>query len=219
MSNFSINTLTYDRLRISITGGGGNITFRIDDIELQGPTIVQPVSNRIRSINKQTQQDQRLLVGSDGTDFNIASADGNHTFHLPTVSATNRGVLAPTAATFSPDGSIEAQAVSLLSEITGTPTGTTQAVNLTLGNHQTLNLASSTGNVTATITPPAGSSAGTIVLIQHATARDITWAITSGTILWDAEPDWDGDDGGAIRIIAWRWDGTRFFLSATRVFE
>ncbi len=62
-------------------------------------------------------------------------------------------------------------------DVTSTPSGTTQTINLASGNHQTLSLASATGATTVTLTPPATSSAGTIIVKQHGTTpRSITWA-------------------------------------------
>ncbi len=38
---------------------------------------------------------QNFSTGTSGTDFNIISSGSNHTFHFPTASATNRGLLSP----------------------------------------------------------------------------------------------------------------------------
>ena len=86
------------------------------------------------------------------------------------------------------------------------------------GNHQTLTLAAATAAVTVTLTPPASAAAGTLVLLQDDTARDITWA-SSATILWaGTQPTWASDAVSSYRVISWRYDGTRLFLAATNVF-
>lgn len=103
------------------------------------------------------------------------------------------------------------------SEVTSTPSGTTQTVTLSDGNHQTLSLASSTGDVTVTLTVPSSSAAGTLLVVQHATtARDITWAASAGSIVWlGTEPTWNTDATSSIRMITWRYNGTNTYLSAS----
>jgi hypothetical protein len=104
-------------------------------------------------------------------------------------------------------------------EITSTPSGTTQTITLNNGNHQTLTLTSATGAVTATLTVPSNVSSGTIIVKQHAsTVRDITWAVSAGTIKWmGAEPDWAADAVSDIRIVSWRYDGSVMYLMSTDV--
>lgn len=104
------------------------------------------------------------------------------------------------------------------SETTQTPTGTTAPITLSSGNHQTLALGSASGNVTVTLTVPASSSAGTIIVTQGATVRDLTWAVSSGTIQWmGGEPDWAADAISTSRMVAWRWNGSVMRLAATEV--
>jgi hypothetical protein len=102
-------------------------------------------------------------------------------------------------------------------EITSTPSGTTQTITLNNGNHQTLTLTSATGAVTATLTVPNNVSSGTIIVKQHAsTVRDITWAVSAGTIKWmGTEPDWAADAISDIRIVSWRYDGSVMYLMST----
>jgi hypothetical protein len=50
----------------------------------------------ISSLNGLTDNTQNFAVGTAGTDFNINSAAGTHTFNLPTASAANRGLLSTT---------------------------------------------------------------------------------------------------------------------------
>ena len=104
-------------------------------------------------------------------------------------------------------------------EVTYTPTGITQTITLNDGNHQTLNLTSATGTVAVTLTVPTSSSAGTIIVNQHASAaKDLTWAVSSGTIRWmGAEPDWAADAISSDRLVSWRWNGSIMRLVATDV--
>lgn len=104
-------------------------------------------------------------------------------------------------------------------EVTYTPTGTTQTITLNDGNHQTLNLTSATGTVTATLTVPTSSSAGTIIVNQHASAaKGITWAVSSGTIKWmGTQPTWSSDATSSVRLVSWRWNGSIMYLVATDV--
>ena len=102
-------------------------------------------------------------------------------------------------------------------EITSTPSGTTQTITLNNGNHQTLTLTSSTGAVTATLTVPSNVSSGTIIVKQHGTTpRNITWAVSAGTIKWmGTQPTWSSDAVNDIRIVSWRYDGSVMYLMST----
>jgi hypothetical protein len=104
-------------------------------------------------------------------------------------------------------------------EVTSLPVGTTQTITLADNNHQTLDLTSSTGDATVTLTVPSGSSAGTLIIEQHATtSRDITWAVSAGAFKWmGTEPTWSSDAVSAIRIVTWRYDGAVMYLAATDV--
>ena len=103
-------------------------------------------------------------------------------------------------------------------ELVNTPTGTTQTITLANGNHQTLDLGSASGAVTVTLTVPASSSAGSIIVQQGATVRDITWTVSSGTILWmGGEPDWAADAIGSSRGLGWRWNGSVMRLFPSEV--
>jgi len=103
------------------------------------------------------------------------------------------------------------------SETTQTPAGTTATIDLSVANHQTLDCSSASGGVTLTLTVPTGPSAGTLVIKQGATARDITWAASSGTCKWlGTEPTWSSDTN-KYRVVSWRYWLTSpyVFLSAT----
>jgi hypothetical protein len=113
----------------------------------------------------------------------------------------------------------EIQAIHQATEVTSLPTGTTQTITLDDNNHQTLDLTSTTGDTTVTLTVPSGSAAGTLIIEQHATtSRDITWAVSAGTFKWmGTEPTWSSDAVSAIRIVTWRYDGAVMYLAATDV--
>jgi hypothetical protein len=117
-------------------------------------------------------------------------------------------------------GGILTQNVGYGTETVNTPSGTTQTIDLNSVNHQTLTLVSATGTVTATLTVPTnGSSSGTIIVKQHASAaKDITWAVSAGTITWmGTEPDWAADAINAVRIVSWRYNGSVMYLMTTDV--
>jgi len=103
-------------------------------------------------------------------------------------------------------------------DLSHTPTGTTQMIACADGNHQKLTLASTSGNLTLTLTVPASSSAGVIFVTQHATtARDVTVATSSGAIIWLGTKRLIAADVPATKkvILAWSFDGTDTWLSLT----
>jgi hypothetical protein len=104
-------------------------------------------------------------------------------------------------------------------EITETPGGTSVVLTITNGSNQTLNLGSTTGATTVLIIVPVRrvSSHGTFVVIQHGTTpRNITWTVSSGTIVWlGTQPTWSSDGVGKIRIVYWRYNGSVTYLWST----
>jgi hypothetical protein len=159
---------------------------------------------------------QTFAVGTSGTDFNVASSGSLRTFNLPDASTVNRGVVTTGSQTFGGqkvfDKTVKVQPVTV------TPTGTTATIDLGNSNHQTLVLTSSTGNVAVTVTPPPGVSAGTMIVKQHASVvRDLTWSMSSGSVVWiGTEPDWIAEDSVSnIRIVSWVWDGSVMYLAAS----
>lgn len=88
------------------------------------------------------------------------------------------------------------------------PSGTTQTINLNLGNVQTLNLGSASGNVTLTISNPGDSHPYFIYITQGATPR---------TVVWPANVKWPQGQAailstanGSKDIICMLYDGTNF---------
>jgi hypothetical protein len=124
---------------------------------------------------------------------------------------------------FSVEGGIKtSKGVYQTTETTSTPAAGAVTIDLTLNNHQTLSLTSlaALGTSQVTFAPPTGSSAGTLIVKQHASAsKDITtWAVTGGTIKWmGTEPNWVGDAATNLRVVSWRWDGSIMYLAATDV--
>lgn len=57
------------------------------------PNFQTPTTGGITTLNGLTALTQTFATGSSGTDFNISSATSTHTFNLPTVSGTNRGLV------------------------------------------------------------------------------------------------------------------------------
>lgn len=102
------------------TDASGNVTTRTISSILSG--------NAIISLNGLSNSVQTFAAGSSGTDFNIASSAGSHTFNFPTASATNRGLLSSANwTTFNNKiGTITATTVAAVSTA-----GTTATVNNT----------------------------------------------------------------------------------------
>jgi hypothetical protein len=137
-----------------------------------------------------------------------------------TTGAVSEKMRLSSAGLLSVEGGIKtSKGVYQTTETTNTPTGTTVTITLANNNHQTLALTSATGTVTATLTVPTGSSSGTIIVKQHASAaKDITWAVSAGTITWmGTEPDWAADAINAVRIVSWRYNGSVMYLMSTDV--
>jgi hypothetical protein len=151
--------------------------------------------------------------------FDAVGASAGFTFSdAVTLSSTSTatGLLTATA------GVKTTKTIYQTTETTSTPAAGAVTIDLTLNNHQTLSLTSlaSLGTSQVTFTPPTGSSAGTLIVKQHASAsKDITtWAVTGGTIKWmGTEPNWVGDAATNLRVVSWRWDGSIMYLAATDV--
>lgn len=103
------------------------------------------------------------------------------------------------------------------SEVSYTPSGTTQTIPLNAGNYQSLSLAATSGNPTITLTVPAGPASGSLIVLQHgSTPRNITWALSTGSIKWlGSQPAWSSDAVSSYRVVSWRWNGSIMFLMAS----
>jgi hypothetical protein len=207
-----------NKVRFAVAGGGPSIGFNVDNIKVQGNQVDQPSSIfGITTLNLLTGSVQTLDVGTAGTNFNIVSSGTTHTFNIPDASTTNRGAVNTSTQTIAGNKTFEVTVFA--NETIHTPSGTTVAINLNSGNHQTLNLMSASGDVTVTLTPPTSVGVGTILTIQHSgTVRDLTWTPSSGSIAWmGGEPDWAADAVDNVRIVSWRSSGSTIYMAATDV--
>lgn len=84
---------TPDGLVDIVVSGVGITTYTISAELFDYTLALVPVVPGILSINTLTDDNQTLVVGAGGDDFNILSADGIHTFNLPTASVSKRGLL------------------------------------------------------------------------------------------------------------------------------
>jgi hypothetical protein len=91
------------------------------------------------------------------------------------------------------------------------PTGTTQSVDLNLGNGQVLDLGSATGDVTLSLSNPVAGGSYTIKIIQSATSRTIIWP---GTVKWPGGvPITLSKVDDAIDLVTFFYDGTNFLAA------
>lgn len=161
---------------------------------------------------------QLCLDLSDGTNLTTAlqnsgttlkvggGADGNYTnVEFSNTGNVGIGTTNPTAKL-----QVNGQFVTSLPS-TMTPTGTTQTIDWSTGNLQTLNLASATGNVTLTFANGVPGAALGIKIIQGSTPRNI---------VWPASVKWPGGlaptistGNGAMDLVTLFFDGT-FYLAA-----
>ncbi|MEI8337773.1 MAG: hypothetical protein WCF92_01345, partial [bacterium] len=106
------------------------------------------------NLNGQSTTTQTLVVGTDGTDFNIASNSGIHTFNLPTASSLNRGLLSSvdwntfnnkltsalnTGKIFVGDGSNQASPVTLTGDASLSSSGVFSILDNAITNSKILN--------------------------------------------------------------------------------
>jgi hypothetical protein len=153
---------------------------------------------------------EQLRVGFDASNYysTAVSSAGAVTFDAVGASA---------GFTFSDRVTFSRLAGQTSAEITNTPTGTTQTITLNDGNHQTLSLVSATGAVAVTLTVPSNVASGTFIVRQHgATPRNLTWAVSSGSIKWlGTQPTWSSDAVNSFRVVSWRWNGSVMFLTSS----
>ena len=95
------------------------------------------------------------------------------------------------------------------------PTGTTQTINWNSANGQTLSLASSTGNVTVTLTNPKSGGVYVLKIIQHATSFK--------NIVWPASVKWSGGVlptisavANAVDTVVLFYDGTNYYANISQ---
>lgn len=86
------HTHTLDDLSdVAVAGAASGQVVKYNGIVWTTGTATAGVS--ITSINADSNAAQTLVVGTAGTDFNIADATGAHAFNIPTASINNRGLL------------------------------------------------------------------------------------------------------------------------------
>lgn len=154
-------------------------------------------------------------------DVLYAVAGHDHSGLYAAVDHTHAALLANVVDDATPQlgGSLDANGHGIhfeASESIEAPTGETATIDLGAGNHHTLDCSGgSLDAIALTLTVPTGPTAGTIIVVQGAYARWITWTPSVGSVKWlGAEPTWT-DDAGKYRIVSWRWNGAFLFLSAT----
>ncbi len=86
---------------VTITAGTGmSLAGTATDMTINS-TITQGITSLVGETGTaQTGTAQSFDTGSSGTDFNIASASGVHVFHIPSASASNRGLVTTGVQTF-----------------------------------------------------------------------------------------------------------------------
>ena len=127
----TVLTLT-DRLavRFYVTHSGRTITMHTENSHLC--QVITSFTTGLTALNGLTEQIQSLATGTTGTDFNISSATGTHTFNLPDASATNRGALTSANwSTFNAKAEYAPRVQSVTSSATVTPTSTNDLVKIT----------------------------------------------------------------------------------------
>jgi len=89
------------------------------------------------------------------------------------------------------------------------PVGTTQAVDFNLGNVQSLDLSSATGNVTLTLSNPAAGSSYLVWVTQGATFRDLVWP---ASVKWPQgqAPIMTATGAGTVDLITLFYTGTEY---------
>jgi hypothetical protein len=101
-----------------------------------------------------------------------------------------------------------AKNIGVTQAATVTPAGTTQTLDLNLGNVQKVDLTSATGDVTLTLSNPAQGHTYRVLSVQAATPRDL---------IWPANVKWPGGQkpllsqtAGQVDKIELYYDGTNF---------
>lgn len=112
------------------------------------------------------------------------------------------------------DGTFEESesAVFQPSEVSTTADASTEAIDWTNGDLQSLLLHSTTTNVTLTFTAPTGPRELSLIVKQGLVGRDITWP---AAVKWlGTEPTWSSDTSAARRVEL-RYDGTDYWATSS----
>jgi hypothetical protein len=89
------------------------------------------------------------------------------------------------------------------------PTGTTQTLNFSTGNIQTLDLGAAAGDVTVTISQAVAGGSYAVKIIQGATPYNVTWP---ANVKWsNGIPMTLSTANGAIDLVSLFYDGTNFY--------
>lgn len=123
-----------------------------------------PDPDAVHSINSQdgsSYPGQTLVVGNSGSDFNIVSALGVHTFNIPTASATVRGVLSTTDwSTFNSKQAAGDYATSGSGDVSWSAHVGSGAVTTTIGNKKVTAAMLSSGAATSGYIATADGAGG-----------------------------------------------------------
>jgi hypothetical protein len=131
--------------------------------------IITTFSSGISAINGLTSNNQYLVVGTSGTDFNINSALETHTFNLPSASETARGLVTINGQTFA--GAKTFSTAPILSSLTASQLLALDASK----NIQSLNGTGLVKLTTGTISYDTNSYVKTIV-------KDVVKKTVTGTV-------------------------------------
>jgi hypothetical protein len=100
---------------------------------------------------------------------------------------------------------------------TMTPGATTQAIDWSTGNIQTVSLASATGNVTLTFSGATAGAALALKVVQGATPRNLVWP---ANVKWpNATAPTITTTSGATDLITLFYDGTNYFGAAGQNYQ
>lgn len=113
------------------------------------------------------------------------------------------------------DGSFEESTAAYTPQATEIETivnESTETIDFTAGDMQSVSLYAATANVTLAFTAPAGPRTLPLLVKQGSIARDITWP---ASVSWcDTEPTWSSDTN-AVRCVELRFDGTTYWATAS----
>jgi hypothetical protein len=204
-----------DCYRVTVAGrigGASGIVVEIGDLVICSAS---NIGGSQASVGTSWYAVQSNLIGAASTSGTLAQFAATTSAQLASVISDETGTGALVFATNPTLAGASLTAPIKFAETTSTPTGTTQTINLNTANEQTLDLSSTTGSTTVTLTvPTGGSSSGSLIVKQHGgTSRAITWVASSGAIVWlGTQPTWASDAAGSYRVLPWRWNGAILFM-------